>query len=87
MICVLPELSWLTWLSACLQWFAVPFWKTSRQTSADVFGLLEQQLSSTEDIRSIGVAFYNIRKLLKFNRLRLKADVSSAIITAFIFLV
>lgn len=65
----------------------VPFWMASRQASADVFGLLEEQLSGTEDIRSSGVAPYAIRKLLTLNQVRLKADIKSTLAVALIFVV
>jgi ATP-binding cassette subfamily B protein len=65
----------------------VPYWTASRQASANVFGLLEEQLSSTEDIRSSGVVPYAIRKLLTLNRLRLKADIKSTLAGALIFIV
>jgi len=65
----------------------VPYWTASRQASANVFGLLEEQLSSTEDIRSNGVVPYAIRKLLTLNQLRLKADVKSTLAGALIFVV
>jgi len=70
-----------------LQRMGVPFWKISRQASADVFGLLEEQLSGTEDIRSCGAESYSIRKLLKLNQFRQKADVKSATANASIFMV
>jgi ATP-binding cassette subfamily B protein len=70
-----------------LRRIGVPYWTASRQASADVFGLLEEQLSSTEDIRSSGVTAYAIHKLLKLNQLRLKADVKSAMANASIFVV
>lgn len=65
---------------------AVPYWAVSRQTSANVFGLLEEQLSSTEDIRANGGVAYAIRQLLMLNQLRLKADVKSTVATSFIFI-
>jgi len=65
----------------------VPFWKASRQASADVFGLLEEQLSGTEDIRSSGASAYAVRKLLGLNQVRVRADVKSAMATASIFVV
>jgi len=66
---------------------AVPFWVASRQASADVFGLLEEQLSGTEDIRSSGATQYSISKLLGLNRIRRDTDVKSARATSLIFIV
>lgn len=65
----------------------VPYWKASRQASADAFGLLAEQLSGTEDIRSNGAEAYSIRRLLRLNEARLKADIKSAMATASIFMV
>ena len=66
---------------------AVPFWVASRQASADVFGLLEEQLSGTEDIRSSGATQYSISKLLGLNLVRRDTDVKSARATSLIFIV
>jgi ABC-type multidrug transport system fused ATPase/permease subunit len=42
---------------------AVPFQKKRRQAEAELFGFIEEQLSSTEDIRSSGAVDYSIRSL------------------------
>jgi ABC-type multidrug transport system fused ATPase/permease subunit len=45
---------------------AVPFEKKRRQAEAELFGFLEEQLSSTEDIRSNGAVSYSLRELQRF---------------------
>ena len=34
---------------------AIPYWEAARQSAADIFSFLEEQLSGTEDLRSSGV--------------------------------
>jgi ATP-binding cassette subfamily B protein len=41
---------------------AVPLWTAERQVSAEFFGFLGEQLSGTEDIRSLGAAPYVMRR-------------------------
>jgi ATP-binding cassette subfamily B protein len=41
---------------------AVPLWTAERQTSAEFFGFLGEQLSGTEDIRSLGATGYVMRR-------------------------
>jgi ABC-type multidrug transport system fused ATPase/permease subunit len=69
-----------------LRRIAIPYWAVSRQTNADLFGLLEEQLSGTEDIRASGSVAHAIRNLLSLNKLRLKADIKSTVATSFIFI-
>ncbi len=45
---------------------AVPQQKARRQAEADLFGFLEEQLSSTEDIRSSGAINFSLRELYRF---------------------
>jgi ABC-type multidrug transport system fused ATPase/permease subunit len=49
---------------------AVPYWKASRQASADLFGFLEEQLAGTEDTRSSGAAGYVMRNLFRLSQVR-----------------
>ncbi len=53
---------------------AVPQWKAARETSAELYGFLEEQLSGTEDIRSNGATAYALRNLYKFGRTRLESE-------------
>ncbi|HLF29281.1 MAG TPA: ABC transporter ATP-binding protein [Anaerolineae bacterium] len=46
----------------------VPYWIASRQAGANLFGFLEEQLSSTEDVRPNGAVAYVLRQLFKFSR-------------------
>lgn len=49
---------------------AVPYWKESRQASADLFGFLEEQLAGTEDTRSSGAVGYVMRNLFRLSQVR-----------------
>jgi ABC-type multidrug transport system fused ATPase/permease subunit len=49
---------------------AVPYWKASRQASADLFGFLEEQLAGTEDTRSSGAVGYVMRNLFRLSQVR-----------------
>ncbi|GHO86125.1 ABC transporter ATP-binding protein [Dictyobacter formicarum] len=51
---------------------AIKPWKAFRQTSADLFGFLEERLRGTEDIRSNGAQPYIMRRLFMLTRERLK---------------
>lgn len=43
--------------------FATPFWEANRQTISELFGLIEEYLGGTEDIRANGAVAYVIGKL------------------------
>lgn len=45
--------------------FAVPFWEARRQAMSEMFGLIEEYLGGTEDIRANGAAAYIMRQLQK----------------------
>lgn len=53
---------------------AVPHWKAARESSAELFGFLEEHLGGTEDIRSSGATEYSMYNLYKFNRERLAKE-------------
>ena len=42
---------------------AVPYQKARREASAKLFGFVEEQLTSTEDVRALGAVPYSLRKL------------------------
>ncbi|HCI80496.1 MAG TPA: ABC transporter ATP-binding protein, partial [Ktedonobacter sp.] len=46
----------------------VPYFETAMQSSADLFGFLEERFSGTEDIRSSGAVNYAIRGLQQHSR-------------------
>lgn len=46
----------------------VPYFETAMQSSADLFGFLEERFSGTEDIRSSGAVNYSIRELQQHSR-------------------
>jgi len=43
--------------------FAIPFWRARRQAMSELFGLIEEYLGGTEDIRSTGASAYVMRQL------------------------
>lgn len=43
--------------------FAMPFWEARRQAMAEMFGLIEEYLGGTEDIRANGATAYVMRQL------------------------
>jgi ABC-type multidrug transport system fused ATPase/permease subunit len=51
---------------------AVPFWKASRQASADLFGFIEERLNGVVDIRANGAEAYTMRQLYTYLRERLR---------------
>jgi ABC-type multidrug transport system fused ATPase/permease subunit len=64
------------------QSIAVPYWKVARQSSAELFGFVEERLAGTEDIRSSGAVGYTLRRLAQFSRNRLRRERRAAIIGA-----
>ncbi len=59
---------------------AVPYWKSARQASADLFGFLEERLSGTEDIRSSGAIEYTMNRLHERSRSLLSKERRASII-------
>ncbi len=53
---------------------AIPHQKARRETDARIFGLIEEQLAGTEDIRSSGAVDYSIRKLFQLQAEKLVHD-------------
>ena len=43
--------------------FTVPYWKRQRESSAELFGYIEERLGGTEDIRSSGAEAYVLHRL------------------------
>jgi ATP-binding cassette, subfamily B, bacterial len=54
-----------------IQQLTVPFWSRAREASAALFGLIEERLSGTEDIRSSGAIDYTMNRLYERSRDRL----------------
>ncbi len=54
-----------------VQRLTVPFWTRAREASAALFGLIEERLSGTEDIRSSGAIDYTMNRLYERGRDRL----------------
>jgi ABC-type multidrug transport system fused ATPase/permease subunit len=54
-----------------IQRLTVPFWTRAREASAALFGLIEERLSGTEDIRSSGAIDYTMNRLYERSRERL----------------
>jgi ATP-binding cassette, subfamily B, bacterial len=51
-----------------LQNIAVPYWAAERQSSAELFGFLEERFNGTEDIRANGAEAYVLRRFYQFSR-------------------
>ncbi|MFX1255746.1 MAG: ABC transporter ATP-binding protein [Promethearchaeota archaeon] len=47
---------------------AVPYWKSAHQSSADLFGFVEESLSGTEDIRALGATQYIMQRFHSFSK-------------------
>jgi ABC-type multidrug transport system fused ATPase/permease subunit len=54
-----------------IQRLTVPFWQRAREASAALFGLIEERLSGTEDIRSSGAIAYTMNRLYERGRDRM----------------
>jgi len=55
-----------------LRGLATPYWTAFRQSSAELFGFLEERLAGTEDIRSSGATAHVVRQLCTHTRERLR---------------
>ena len=58
----------------------VPFWAKARESSAALFGFIEERLSGTEDIRSSGAIDYTMNRLYERSRDRLHNERRAAVI-------
>src|SRR4051794_23771260 len=67
--------------------FAVPYWTAARQSSADLFGFIEERLAGTEDIRSNGAAGYMMARLYDFMRRRLEVERKAAVVGGLVWTV
>ncbi len=66
---------------------AVPYWKESRQASADLFGFLEEHLAGTEDTRSSGAGGYVMRNLFNLSRIRFDKELRGRTMGMFVVMV
>ena len=57
-------------------------WAAERQASAEQFGFLEEQISGTEDIRSVGAEPYVINRLLRLLRVTLEKVRSASVMSS-----
>ncbi len=60
----------------------VPYWKVFRQSSADLYGFLEERITGTEDIRSSGAQAYMLHRLYTYTRERLRASRTARLISS-----
>ncbi len=58
-----------------LENIAVPYWEAERQSSADLFGFLEERLMGTEDIRSNGAKAYGMQRFFILMREQMKRSI------------
>jgi ABC-type multidrug transport system fused ATPase/permease subunit len=63
-----------------VQRMAVPYWTKARESSAVLFGLIEERLSGTEDIRSSGAIPYTMNRLYERSRVRLREERRAAVV-------
>ncbi|MDZ4718158.1 MAG: ABC transporter ATP-binding protein [Roseiflexaceae bacterium] len=75
--------SFALWALVRMRNIATPFWKASRESSADLFGFIEEQLSGTEDIRSSGATSFVMRDLFRFNWQRLVIEKQAGVMNTF----
>jgi len=62
---------------------AIPYWTADRQTSAALFGFIEERLAGTVDIRSSGAQPYVMRRLYEYLRDRLRAGSRARVVGTF----
>jgi ATP-binding cassette, subfamily B, bacterial len=60
---------------------SIPHWNIFRQSSAELYGFLEERISGTEDIRSSGAQAYMLRRLYHYTRTRLRTGRKARIIS------
>jgi ATP-binding cassette subfamily B protein len=63
-----------------LRRLAVPRYAAQRQASADLFGLIEERLAGTEDVRANGGVAYVLRRLLERSRHLVRAAVAAQVV-------
>ncbi len=68
---------------AAMRSLATPHWKASRESSAELFGFVEEQLAGTEDIRSNGAQPYVLRNLFRFHRDLLDKERKAGVMNTF----
>ena len=66
---------------------AVPQWTAARESSAALYGFLEEQLSGTEDTRSSGAVSYAMQRLYRLMRDRLHTERRAARMNLVVFVV
>ena len=64
---------------------AVPHYRKARQAQADLFGLLEERLAGTEDVRANGGTAYVLRRYTERARDVLRTDVRAGVIGTSVF--
>jgi ABC-type multidrug transport system fused ATPase/permease subunit len=80
-------------ISGYTQGIAAPHWVVARQSSAELFGFIEERLAGTEDIQGVGAGSYTMRQLHErmlpyfhsFRRARAMQEVSFGVAMALFF--
>ncbi|MGZ4032800.1 MAG: ABC transporter transmembrane domain-containing protein, partial [Tumebacillaceae bacterium] len=62
------------WVLKRMRNFAVPRWVETRQSSANLFGFLEERLAGMEDVRANGASGFVMRRLYELSRIKMKTD-------------
>lgn len=57
---------------------AVARWEVARQSSAELFGFIEERLAGTEDIRSSGAVDYTLRRFFERSRVLLRRELGAS---------
>lgn len=65
-----------------LRGVTVPYWRSSREASADLYGYIEERLGGTEDIRSSGAESYVFHRLYPRLKRRIQTTVIARIVGA-----
>jgi len=60
---------------------SIPSWKVFRQSSAELYGFLEERIGGTQDIRALGAQAYLLRRLYHYTRTRLRAARKARVIS------
>lgn len=64
---------------------AVPHWEASRESSAQLFGFLEERLDGTEDIRASAGKPYVLRRFFELTRGWFQREVKAALMISLVF--
>ena len=73
------------WALNAVRSLAIPAWGSAREASASFYGLLEEQLSGTEDTRASGAVPWTLRNFARLMYFRLRSEQKASVMNAAIF--